>query len=102
MQTFRIIKPSPALSPYIRYYWILRDDALHPISERTLPVGCVQLMFHRGKPLQSLQTSELQPQAFISGQSFGFSDVLSTGEIEMITVAFQPYAAKAFFRNSRD
>ena len=39
MQTFRIVKPAPALAPYIRYYWILRDDALTPVSERTLPVG---------------------------------------------------------------
>lgn len=98
MQTFRIINPSPALAPYIRYYWILRDDALQPVSERTLPVGCVQLVFHKGRQLRSLQTSELQPQAFISGQSFGFSDVISTGEIEMITVVLQPYAAKAFLR----
>lgn len=96
MQTFRILKPAPALAPYIRYYWILRDDALHPVSERTLPVGCMQLVFHRGKRLLTVQTSELQPQAFISGQSFGFADVVSTGEIEMITVAFQPCAARAF------
>lgn len=98
MQTFRIVKPAPALSPYIRYYWILRDDAVLPVSERTLPVGCVQWVFHKGKRLQCLQDLQLQPQSFISGQSFGFSDVRSTGEIEMITVVFQPYAAKAFLQ----
>ena len=98
MQTFRIVKPAPALSPYIRYYWILRDDAALPVSERTLPVGCVQLVFHKGKRLMCLQESRLQPQSFISGQSFGFSDVVSTGVIEMITVVFQPYAAKVFLQ----
>ena len=98
MQTFRIVKPAPALSPYIRYYWILRDDATLPVSERTLPVGCVQLVFHKGKRLMCLQESRLQPQSFISGQSFGFSDVVSTGVIEMITVVFQPYAAKVFLQ----
>lgn len=98
MQTFRIVKPAPALSPYIRYYWILRDDAAMPVSERTLPVGCVQLIFHKGKRLMCLQESRLQPQSFISGQSFGFSDVVSTGVIEMITVVFQPYAAKVFLQ----
>ena len=45
-----------------------------------------------------LQESRLQPQSFISGQSFGFSDVVSTGIIEMITVVFQPYAAKVFLQ----
>lgn len=98
MQTFRIVKPAPALAPYIRYYWILRDDALTPVSERTLPVGCMQLVFHKGRQLVSLQNSQLQPQSFICGQSFGFSDVMSTGMIEMITVVFQPYAAKTFLR----
>ena len=49
MQTFRIVKPAPALAPYIRYYWILRDDAFTPVSERTLPVGCMQLVCHKGR-----------------------------------------------------
>ena len=89
MQTFRIVKPAPALAPYIRYYWILRDDAFTPVSERTLPVGCMQLVFHKGRQLVSLQNSQLQPQSFICGQSFGFSDVMSTGMIEMITVVRQ-------------
>jgi len=57
----------------------------------------MQLVFHKGKQLLLLGESELQPQSFISGQSVGFSDVMSTGRIEMITVVFQPYAVKALF-----
>ena len=38
----------------------------------------------------------LQPSSFISGQAFGYSDVESTGMLEMIVVVFQPFAAKAF------
>ena len=95
MQSFQIIKPVPVLSPYIRHYWILQDDAVVPVSERTLPIGCMQLVFHKGKQLFLQNDSKLQPQSFICGQSVGFSDVLSTGRIEMITVVFQPYAAKA-------
>ena len=40
----------------------------------------------------------MQPQSFISGQSFGFSDVITTGALEMITIVFQPYAAKVFLQ----
>lgn len=98
MQSFKIIQPVPELTPYIRYYWILKDDAPMPVSERTLPVGCIQLVFHKGKQLLSLKEKVLQPKTFISGQCFGFSDVCSTGEIGMIAVVFQPYAAKAFLR----
>lgn len=83
MQSFRIIKPTGELASYIRYYWILKDDAAFPVSERTLPVGCIQLVFHKGKQLLLLKERDLQPQSFVCGQSFGFSDVLSTGEIEI-------------------
>ena len=97
MQSFQLIKPCFALAPYIRHYWILQDDSIAPGSGRTLPIGCMQLVFHKGKQLLLLGESELQPQSFISGQSVGFSDVMSTGRIEMITVVFQPYAVKALF-----
>ena len=97
MQSFQLIKPCFALAPYIRHYWILQDDSIAPVSERTLPIGCMQLVFHKGKQLLLSGESELQPQSFISGQSVGFSDVMSTGRIEMITVVFQPYAVKALF-----
>lgn len=97
MQSFQLIKPCFALAPYIRHYWILQDDSIAPVSERILPIGCMQLVFHKGKQLLLLGESELQPQSFISGQSVGFSDVMSTGRIEMITVVFQPYAVKALF-----
>lgn len=98
MQSFQIIKPTPALAPYIRHYWILQDDAVSPVSERTLPIGCIQLIFHKGKQLLLQNELKLQPQSFICGQSIGFSDVLSTGKIEMITVVFQPFTAKVFLR----
>lgn len=96
MQSFRIIKPVAALAPYVRYYWILSEDTLASVSERTLPVGCVQMVFHRGRQLLSLTEGRLQPRSFISGQSLGYSDVESTGMLEMIVVVFQPFAAKAF------
>ena len=96
MQSFRVIKPTAALVPYVRHYWVLSDDALAPVSERTLPVGCVQMVFHRGRQLLSLTEGRLQPSSFISGQAFGYSDVESTGMLEMIVVVFQPFAAKAF------
>lgn len=96
MQTFRIIKPSAPLAPYVRYYWILQDDALTPITERTIPAGCIQWVFHKGKQLLSSTRSLLQPSAFVCGQTMHFSDVVSTGKIEMITVVFQPYASQTF------
>ncbi|MBP1615538.1 MAG: transcriptional activator FtrA [Bacteroidetes bacterium] len=97
MEIFKVIKPSPTLAPYIKYYWILRINAATPVTERVLPVGCVHLTFHKGKQLFSPTENSMQPRAFICGQASSFFDVISTGNIEMISVVFQPYAAKAFF-----
>lgn len=91
-----MIEPAPALTPYIRHYWILEIEEVVPVSERVLPTGCVQLVFHRGESLLLPEEGRRQPRTMICGHTVGFSDVLSTGRLEMITVAFQPYAAKAF------
>ncbi len=98
MESFKIIKPSPHLVPYIRYYWILQIDGTTPVRERTLPVGCVNMVFHRANTLFSLTEKSLQPTAFISGQSTSYSEVESTGPLDMIFVVFQPYAARIFFQ----
>ena len=68
------------------------------MSQRTLPTGCMSLVFHRGERLKVTNRDELQPHSFICGQESRYSDVTSTGDIEMIVVVFQPHAAKIFFR----
>ncbi len=100
MQTYRIIQPTPALKPFIRYYWILQDRSSGIVTQRTLPTGCMSLVFHRGDRLKVTSRNEFQPHSFICGQESGYSDVTSTGDIEMIVVVFQPHAAKTIFRMS--
>ena len=95
MEKIQVIQPTKLLAPYIKQYWFLRIDDVKQGFQRSIPAGCVALVFHKGKQLFLQNDSKLQPQSFICGQSIGFSDVLSTGRIEMITVVFQPYAAKA-------
>ena len=67
------------------------------MSQRPLPIGCMSLVFHRGESLRVTNRDELQPRWFISGQETGFTDVISTGNIEMIVTVFQPHTAKIFF-----
>ena len=99
MQSFRIIYPSKELQPFVRYYWILRVTADGIVSQRTLPTGCVSLIFHRKERLFSSNLSDLQPLSFICGQETVFSDVRSIGETEMIVVVFQPHTSKLFFNH---
>ncbi|PXV63584.1 AraC-like DNA-binding protein [Dysgonomonas alginatilytica] len=97
METFNIIYPSPVLAPYIRYYWLLKVDTISEISETSIPVGCINLIFHRGSRMFSETSKELQPQSFIGGLSTEFTELTSTGNVDMIVVVFQPFGARAFF-----
>lgn len=83
---------------YIRYYWILQSDMADDVTERTFPLGCIQLFFHKRKQLFSQTYHKMQPQYFICGQENRYTDICANGNIEMLVVVFQPYAAKLFFR----
>lgn len=96
MDSFDFILPSPILAPFIKHYWALRINTTY-VSERVTPIGCVQLVFHRGDRMYSHTDKEEQPLAFIGGQSKGFSDIQSTGKVDMLVILFQPHGAKAFF-----
>ncbi|MBK5720454.1 AraC family transcriptional regulator [Dysgonomonas sp. Marseille-P4677] len=97
METFSFILPSPLLSPYIKHYWILKINETNPISERIIPTGFMQLVFHRGDKMKSLTHNKLQPQSFICGQSDSYTNLESTGKVNMIVVVFHPFGAKTFF-----
>ncbi|MDU1889957.1 MAG: helix-turn-helix domain-containing protein [Dysgonomonas sp.] len=97
MESFEFIKPSPVLASYIKHYWILDVNNLSVVTERVIPTGFSQLVFHRGQRMFSSSKGDLQPQSFICGQSVGFSDLQSTGRVNMIVVVFQPFGARAVF-----
>lgn len=94
MQSFRIIRPSKILSPYIHHYWILKDDSPIIVTERVIPIGSVQLVFHRNQRLRIQKENAMQPQSFVGGQAMTYYDVASTGDLNMIVVVLQPYAAQ--------
>ncbi len=94
MQSFRIIRPSNILSPYIHHYWILKDDSPIIVTERVTPIGSVQLVFHRNQRLRIQKENSMQPQSFVGGQTITYYDVASTGDLNMIVVVVQPYAAQ--------
>ncbi len=98
METYRVIKPSALLASFIKNYWILKIDNSEPVTERTIPIGCIHLTFHRGRQLFSLTAKDFQPKTFICGQTTFYADVQSTGYLDMISVTFQPQAAKIFFQ----
>ena len=98
MQSFKIIQPLPILRRYIRHYWILQSDRANVVTERTFPLGCIQIFFHKKKRLFSQTHHKMQPRYFVCGQEKGYTDICANGDIEMLVVVFQPYATKLFFR----
>ncbi|NDW19664.1 AraC family transcriptional regulator [Dysgonomonas sp. 216] len=99
MEQFDVIYPSPLLSPYIKHYWTLRAESSDggSVGERTIPTGCISLVFHRASRMYSSAQDVLLPQSFVSGQSSGHTDLLAKGRVDMIVVVFQPAGGRAFF-----
>lgn len=94
MESFRIIQASKILSPYIHHYWILKDNSPIIFTKRVIPIGSVQLVFHHNEQLRNQRGNTMQPQSFVGGQAMTYYDVASTGDLNMIAVVLQPYAAQ--------
>lgn len=88
--------PSPSLSPYIKYYWILNTGTANISPIQTIPTGCMHLVFHRENHLY-FESGNAQPQSFIRGQ-LSIPDVLhSTNSLDMIAIVFNPLGMNLFF-----
>ncbi len=97
---YTYIDPSPLLAPFVRYYWVLEIGATEgEITERVIPTGAPQILFHYGTPFvrRNNGSSERQPRSFLSGISGGYDDISSVGDSGVIAVTFHPFGAAAFF-----
>lgn len=96
--SFNYYLPSEGLRPYVRHYWSLRRDYRRmPLVDRSFPTGCIQLTFHRGKPLAVSVKGQLQPTAVLTGQCNYWDMLSSDGEMDMLVCVFRPCAAGLFF-----
>ena len=77
------------LRPYVRYYWTLKSDK--PFSVLTFPIGCPQMIFHRGSPLYIRELSSRQNKFTVSGQVKFPTHIASDGNTEMIVAVFYPH-----------
>lgn len=93
---FEIIKPAARLAPYVKHYWILKNSDACGQVQRIIPTGFVQLVFQRRDSL--LSDGRAMRGAYLSGQFIGFSDLLQTGDTDMICVVFTSVGASLFFR----
>lgn len=96
-----IINPCAELARFIKNYWVLEvDDTEGDITERVIPTGTIELMFHYKKPFYCNYHNQIifQPRSSISGISHSYSDVTALSGSGVIAVTFYPYGACQFFK----
>ena len=77
---FKVIYPSQVLTPFVKYYWVFERNYLARTTERAIPIGCMQLVFHRKNRVFSTAINDFQPKAFIEGQMSSYWDLCYEGE----------------------
>lgn len=91
--------PSDALSPFVKCYWTLTNDAQAAVRERIFPDGCMELIFHTGDLFRKYEAdgqSYVQPRSFIHGQITKCIEVEPTGKTVIFSVRFHPDGLRAF------
>lgn len=94
MEKFQLVQPSKLLRPYVKQYWFLAIDNAERSSQRYVPSGCAVLAFHRGDKIYSTLHQEMQPRSSLCGQSVSYTDVVYSGNLNLVMVVFQPVAAR--------
>lgn len=94
MEQINIIYPSAVLASYVKHYWLMESNDITS-SQRIIPTGNIELIFFRGSSIK--QGDEIIPVTSLSGQCLSFAEWIPTGKIDMISVVFHPFGARAFF-----
>lgn len=100
MISYREQRPSSALVEYLECFWFATDSGGVPAngSEKILPDGCVEWVFHLGEPFQrwTREKWETQPRSFVVGELTRFLLVRPTGQSIIMGVRFRPGTAYRF------
>ena len=98
MLAYREDPPDPRLAPWVRCIWHLRARGPGR-TERLLPDGCMELVFHLGIPFARVQ-EDGPPQRQTSGLVAGVTRravlLVPSAEAEVVGVRFEPGGAAAF------
>ena len=101
MENIQVIQPTKLLAPYIKQYWFLRIEAVKHGFQRSIPAGCIALVFHKGNKIISSFHKGMQPQSYMSGQISTYSDI-EFSFLDMVIILFQPIGCRMFFPYSME
>ncbi len=87
-------KPCEKLLPLVRYYYVLKSQKT--FSTLTFPLGCSQIIFHKGTPLFIPELNSRQSIFTISGQVNFPTHVSTSEDTEMVVAVFHPHTIGLF------
>lgn len=94
------IKPAnPDLDFYVKSYWSIEDDNTAPYSQKIIPDGYPELIFHYRDPYRANinGTWENQKHGVLAGQITTYFHLENTGKSGMFAIKFQPWTLKLLF-----
>lgn len=91
---FMQIPPSPHLAHIIKHYLILENNCSKQLNYRLFSDGNPGMVFYFKAPLIEYEYA-MHPRSFVYGQLTQYKDLISTGELDILVVVFQPYALYA-------
>lgn len=102
---FKVVPPAPELRPWVRYYWILRDDTRSPqIDEYLAPDGFEEIIFSyadgfRREEICGTETRQhVVRGSYVVGTKFSGVTCSRIGGLAMIGVKLWPQVLHSFLR----
>ena len=95
-------RPPELLAPFVECLWFASDSAAPAVgapSERILPDGCLEWIFHLGAPYRRWMPdgrAVLQPRSFVVGELSRYLLLQPTGAVATMGVRFRPGGAYRF------
>ncbi len=92
------IAPSPALAPYVRFYWVLESD--EPYCHRSMADGCAEMVFHYKGSFNEITLSEQTERSFnagLHGPSQNYRRFITNKGFGIFGVYLYPFALPQLF-----
>jgi len=100
---FRKFNPAKNLRQIIRYFWWIELNCTDDFSERILPDGSSEMVFHLGDRVNRTAAdnrTQSEPGCFLAGQNTSHYDITARGSVRMIGVKFYAHTASFLLRES--
>src|SRR5215813_521159 len=100
---FRKVHPAKNLRHIIRYFWWIELNCTEDYSERILPDGSSEMVFHLGDRVSRTTPdtrTQSEPNCFLAGQNTTHYNITAQGFVRMIGVKLYAHTASFLLREN--